>query len=94
MQKYSQTEKDHALRFFEENFTAREISEFLGIPEGTLYRWKSEGSSKRDPKSEQTSAVGTELLELRQRIAELERYLQSKQEEKVPSQSSKKFFIQ
>ena len=55
MRKYSQQEKEEALRFFEENFTVKQISEVLAIPEGTLYRWKSEGSSKKIEKSEGSS---------------------------------------
>ena len=71
MKKYTQNQKIEALKFFEEGFSAREIFEVLEIPIGTLYRWKSE-----DPKSKQPFAEGEELLRLRRRVEELEKYIE------------------
>lgn len=68
MKKYTKQQKLEALKFFEQGFGAREISEVLKIPVGTLYRWKSE-----DPKPQQTGTSGAELLQLGQKVEELEK---------------------
>jgi Transposase len=67
MRKYTQEQKIEALKFFEDGFSAREIFEVLEIPIGTLYRWKSE-----DSKPQQTVAEGDELLQLRDKVEQLE----------------------
>jgi Transposase len=67
MRKYTQEQKIEALKFFKDGFSAREIFEVLEIPIGTLYRWKSE-----DSKPQQTVAEGDELLQLRDKVEQLE----------------------
>ena len=76
MKKYTNEQKLAALRSFEDGFTAKEIFEVLGIPEGTLYRWKSEGLRSPDPKSERSSSKSSITFEdsssedLRRELAE------------------------
>jgi hypothetical protein len=73
MKTYTHEQKLEALKFFEDGCTAREIFEVTQIPIGTLYRWKSEGSSKissEDLRSEDS------VEDLRSEIAELRRLLE------------------
>ena len=64
--KYTEAQKLEALELFNHEFTGKEISEFTGIPVGTLYRWRFETpkSEQSDPKSEQISSKIIEDFEV------------------------------
>ena len=82
MKTYTHEQKLEALKFFEDGCTAREIFEVTQIPIGTLYRWKSEGSSKvssedlRSEDSVEDLRSEDSVEDLRSEIAELRRLLE------------------
>lgn len=86
---HEEDKKVDAISMLEEGVKVKEISELLGIPISTIYRWRKEP----DPKPQQAVAGGDEMLHLRQlvysyndRIKELEAYIAKIERAKVKEQ--------
>lgn len=85
--KYTEEQRTEALKFFEEGFSGPEISKFLNIKIGTLYRWKSEflRSTIDNPKintleginelDEGLRSSNLSIEDLRRRVEVLESYI-------------------
>lgn len=67
--KYTAQQKAEALELLADKFTSQAISEVLGIPSGTIRRWKSEADCQ--PQPEQPEAAGLELLNQRMDAVEV-----------------------